>query len=81
MDAGRFLPVSCESVGSERARAGHLLQGGAHRREHLQGLPHHVDLAAGLCRVVLVVDLLVAGSQVGGAVGVGFPSSSTWDSK
>ena len=57
--------MSCQSVGSERPRAGHLLQGRADRGQHLQCLAHHVDLAGGLCRVVLVV-----GGEVGGGEGV-----------
>ena len=65
MDAGRFLPVGGQCVGCEGARAGHLLQGGAHRGQHLQGLAHHVDLARGLSWVVLVV-----GGQVAGCEGV-----------
>ena len=58
--------MSCESVWSERSRAGHLLQGRAYRGQHLQSLPDHVDLPAGLGRVVLVV-----GGEVGGGEGVG----------
>ena len=84
MNAGRFLPVSCESVRSERPRAGNLkivsvrsslgglersgtnlLHGRAHRGQHLQCLPHHVELAAGLGGVVLVVRGQVGGGGVG----------------
>ena len=87
MNAGRFLPVSCESVRSERPRAGNLkivsvrsslgglersgtnlLHGRTHRGQHLQCLPHHVELSGGLGRVVLVVDLLGVGGQVAAAV-------------
>ena len=83
MDAGRFLPVSCEGVWSERSRAGNLqivtvrtglgqhipatdlLHGRTHGGQHLQGLPHHVELAAGLGWVVLVVRGEVGGGGVG----------------
>ena len=81
MDAGRFLPVSCEGVWSERSRAGNLqivtvrtglgqhipatdlLHGRTHGGQHLQGLPHHVELAAGLGWVVLVVRGEVGGGR------------------
>lgn len=83
MNAGWFLPVSCESVWSERSRAWNLkifslrtsldqqismtnlLHGRTHRGQHLQCLPHHVELPGGLGRVVLVVRGQVGGGGVG----------------
>jgi len=65
VNAGRFLPVSCEGVWSERSRAWNLLHGRTHRGQDLQCLPHHVELSGGLGWVVLVVRGQVGGGGVG----------------